>query len=156
MYKIYEIVRDVILVISVAAVLFLGLLINVCNVHPLVVVSGSMEPEIMTGSLCFINYDDRNVDIGDVVAYESGDITVMHRVIDKTVDGYITKGDNNDTEDLAPVPQKHILGTEILNIPRLGYIIMSLRTPSGLITTITVVVAFIAIGIVLKLYYRMI
>ncbi len=37
-------------------------------------------------------------------------MTVTHRVIDITDEGYITKGDNNDDRDNMPVTDERIIG----------------------------------------------
>lgn len=101
----------------------------VCGIRPYIVMSGSMEPEIETGSICFIDGRNRDVRIGDIVAYKTGDITVIHRVISETDDGYITKGDNNDAADAAPVPAENISGKYYLEIPKLGYIAAAVKQP---------------------------
>lgn len=128
--RIYKIVQNVILIILLMVIISLGVLICIFNIRPLVVVSGSMEPAIMTGSLCFIDYSDnsdKDVAVGDIVAYKAGNITVTHRIIDVTSDGYITKGDNNDTADISPVTQEQIKGTYKFSIPNIGYWIKDVR-----------------------------
>ena len=62
MKKIYNIVRTTFLVISLAVILGTVTMLGL-NIHPYIIVSGSMEPAIMTGSLCFVNYNDRDVDV---------------------------------------------------------------------------------------------
>mgnify|MGYP004470620259 CR=1 FL=1 len=96
-----------------------------------VVVSGSMEPEIMTGSICLTDCRDKQIEKGDIIAYRLDDITVTHRVIGSTNDGYITKGDNNDTPDIAPVSEKQIIGKNIGSIKNAGYIVFFLRSKTG-------------------------
>lgn len=125
--RIYRIVQNGILITLLMVIISLGVLICVFNIRPLVVVSGSMEPKIMTGSLCFVNYNDRDVAVGDIVAYKAGDITVTHRIIDATQDGYITKGDHNDTADVSPVTQEQIKGIYKFSIPNIGYWIKDMR-----------------------------
>ena len=80
-----------------------------------VILSGSMEPSISTGSICFISGADRRGVPGKVVAYELKDHLVVHR-ISRCVSGgesFITKGDSNDTEDPIPVSAKQIRGRVI-------------------------------------------
>ena len=145
--RIYKIVQNVILAAAILIITILAVLIYTLHIHPYIVMSGSMEPDIKTGSLCFISCDDKDVDVGDVIAYKSGDMIVTHRIIDVTNDGYITKGDNNDTADLAPVPQNAVMGKAVFSIPRLGYLIMAIKTPRGVIITAAVLIVFILIGI---------
>ena len=125
--RIYRIVQNIILIMLLMVIISLGVLICIFNIRPLIVISGSMEPAIMTGSLCFVNYNDRDVDVGDIIAYKAGNITVTHRIIDVTSDGYITKGDNNDTADISPVTQEQIKGTYKFSIPNIGYWIKDVR-----------------------------
>lgn len=75
------------------------------------VVSGSMEPTIRTGAMCWVVPTDMDsVEVGDIVVYWSynrGDF-IIHRVIEKTEteDGepaVITKGDHNEVADGIPV-----------------------------------------------------
>ncbi len=74
--------------------------------RPALILTGSMEPYMMTNSLCLtkeIKSPD-DVEVGDVVSYHvntnDGDtLRVTHRVID-IVDGkFYTKGDNNRVSD---------------------------------------------------------
>ena len=92
------------------------------GIRPVVIMSGSMEPEIPTGSLCFVDTGDKVVEKGDIVMYRSADISVVHRLEDIASDGsFITKGDNNDTVDPRPVEKSCILGTAVFWVPVLGY-----------------------------------
>lgn len=96
----------------------------VFNLCPYVTLSGSMEPIIQTGSIAFINQNDTDVAVGDVVTFrmENGDL-VTHRLVDVDENGlYTTKGDANDTEDFAQVSQDQIVGTYAFSIPKLGYV----------------------------------
>ena len=75
------------------------------------VVSGSMEPVIMTDQFVLGKITDGDdVQIGDIIAYKEKGVlkrTIIHRVIEMyEEDGttyYIFKGDNNDERDPDPV-----------------------------------------------------
>ena len=77
---------------------FLGYSVNL-------VMSESMEPTIMTGDVVItkqIKFED--VEVGDIVVYkhtyENGNYkAIIHRVIGKTDDYLIFKGDNNQEQD---------------------------------------------------------
>ena len=88
-----------------------------------VILSGSMEPSISTGSICFISGADRRGVPGRVVAYELKDHLVVHRISGGDSDGqtFITKGDSNDAADPAPVSKEQIRGRVIGTVPYLGY-----------------------------------
>lgn len=104
--------------------------------QPMGILSGSMEPAYHVGGLVFIDTGARAEDIrtGDAIAYKlSEDMVVTHRVvaIDAAGRSFTTKGDANNTEDLAPVPFDGLIGKAVLHIPRAGYILMNLSTPKG-------------------------
>ena len=80
----------------------LFLILYAFGIVPYVVLSGSMEPTIETGSVCFINkhadYDSIKED--DIIAFQmkNGPL-VTHRVVEVTDSGLTTKGDNNTDID---------------------------------------------------------
>lgn len=99
------------------------------------VVSGSMEPEIATGSLCIINTNTevKTLKEGDVIAFRSGSMEVTHRIVRVDQDGFITKGDANESEDAGVVPFEHVIGKNVLWIPYAGMILAYLKTVPGMI-----------------------
>lgn len=112
------------------------------GITPRIVTSGSMEPEIHTGSLCFINtnlkFDD--VAVGDVIAFQadSGN-EVAHRAMEITSEGIVTRGDANQREDAGYRTADTYVGKIVIVIPFLGYILSFLRTPIGIIGILTIV-----------------
>lgn len=124
MKKVFKIIDTVLFSCILAVALCLCVMIFFFHIKPVVVVSGSMEPEIPVGSLVFIDQRDQSVDPGDVLAYRIGDTMdtiIVHRVVDQNNDGtYITKGDSNDTADPASVTKQQIVGKEIFCVPKAG------------------------------------
>lgn len=121
MKKVFKIIDTVLFSCVLAVALCLCVMIFFFHIKPVVVVSGSMEPEIPVGSLVFIDQRDQSVDPGDVIAYRIGDTMIVHRVVDQNNDGtYITKGDSNDTADPASVTKQQIVGKEIFCVPKAG------------------------------------
>ena len=113
------------LIAATGLLVFLGMAV-LLELRPVVILSGSMEPSISTGSICFISGADRRGVPGKVVAYEMKDHLVVHR-ISRCVSGgesFITKGDSNDTED---------------PIPYLGYGAVFLRSRAGILLTAAMV-----------------
>lgn len=106
--------------------------------------SGSMEPMIKTGSVIFV-LPSKNYEIGDVVTRqkEGSAITVTHRIIEQTSEGFITKGDANDADDPAPLTQSGIVGKFLFQIPYLGYPIAFARTAQGLVLLIIIPSLFV-------------
>ena len=111
-----------------------------------IVISGSMESEIKTGSIAFIskNIDYENIKEGDIISYDLGKTKVLHRVIDKNKEGLITKGDNNDVVDFGIVTRSQINGKYLFSIPLLGYMILFISKH------ILILVCLIVIFIVIK------
>ncbi|HLR67912.1 MAG TPA: signal peptidase I [Virgibacillus sp.] len=101
------------------------------------VLSGSMEPHIDTGSVISIRSVDKlnSFKKGDIITYQTNDDTlVTHRIVEVKNQGeqYITKGDNNDAPDIAPVLAQNIVGTYSgLQVPYLGYIVSFYNSPAG-------------------------
>lgn len=117
---------------SILVVLGLAVLLEL---RPVVILSGSMEPSISTGSICFISGADRGGAPGRIVAYELQDHLVVHRISSGDSDGqtFITKGDSNDAADPAPVSVEQIRGRVIGSVPYLGYGVLFLRSRKGVV-----------------------
>lgn len=119
--------------LTTAAVISTGILFipKLAGVRPYVILSSSMEPAIRTGSLIFVNTRDRKAEEGDIVTFllgESGqEVVVTHRIHCVTDQGYITKGDHNDTVDPALLTKERMIGTCIGALPGAGYAAAALR-----------------------------
>lgn len=106
------------------------LLLHLFGVQTYIVMSGSMEPEIHTGAIALIDTTDRYVTTGDIVAYRMGEgddeILITHRIMERTEEGFITKGDANESPDDKAVSQDQIVGTCVGSVPKAGYAIDTL------------------------------
>lgn len=96
-----------------------------------VVISGSMEPEIRVNDMVVVHEED-SYSVGDIITYENGDSVVTHRIIAENTEGYTTKGDHNNTEDMYPVPKDSVIGRVAYVVPGIGLFIQFLRTPLGM------------------------
>lgn len=117
------------------------------RISPYTVLSGSMEPVIRTGSLCYIDrtavFDE--VENGDVIAFERMDGNcVLHRATRKEAGKIRTKGDANGAEDLAAVNRENFLGKEVCSIPYLGYVTVFLQKKEGKAAVVVAAVFFLA------------
>ena len=119
---------------TLGIILIAGGILFAMGIKPSITVSGSMEPEIKTGSLCFVNtrasfYD---VEEGDVIAFETptGGM-VTHRVIGAEEGGIvlITKGDNNEISDGPTTSVENFRGETLFSIPYLGYAVAAIQKP---------------------------
>ncbi len=116
------------------------------GIKPAVVISGSMEPEIKTGSLILIDEKDKDVKPGDIIAFRAGELEAAHRVAGTAEDGYVTKGDSNKTVDPGIVTIDMIRGKVIMDIPRLGYAVRWCSTLPGMLFLLAAAAGIIAAG----------
>lgn len=110
---------------------------------PFIVLSGSMEPEIMTGDIAIIKECQTNkLKVGDIIAFRSGDAVITHRIIEiakeKNETVFYTKGDNNNVEDKYPVYVDEVEGVFKYRIPQLGNFAMFVQTTVGTITVVLI------------------
>lgn len=106
----------------------------------MVVLSGSMEPAIRTGSLVVIK-PEKNYIKKDIVTYQDltkSKTTITHRIFEASGSAYITKGDANKMPDTAKIFPKQILGRVIFIIPFFGYLVNFTKTREGLIFLIII------------------
>ncbi|KAL8465676.1 hypothetical protein ACS0TY_034958 [Phlomoides rotata] len=101
-----------------------------------VVLSESMEPGFARGDILFLNMGRDPIRAGDIVVYniDNREIPIVHRVIEvherrdtREVD-ILTKGDNNDDDDIslyAPgqrwLQRQHIMGRAVGFLPYVGW-----------------------------------
>lgn len=110
--------------------------------RPAVVLTPSMRPTIIPGSLVLVkSVDTDTIKEGDVIMFwptsegESGksdEISVTHRVVKVVVlsDGkrqFITKGDNNSSNDTAPIPESQVIGKIGMVIPYVGVVFLFIK-----------------------------
>jgi signal peptidase I len=91
--------------------------------NPLVVISGSMEPTLKVGGLLYYEEIDINdFKEKDILVYELKDHIISHRVVEHLDNGFITKGDANNSYDSSIVSDNQVLGRGTnWSIPLLGY-----------------------------------
>lgn len=105
-------------------------------IQPLVVISGSMEPEIMTGDLLVATkVPADSLEVGDVVSLPSAltDTLVTHRITAiEAADGAHTitmKGDNNDFSDALDYAVTGEVWKPAVQLPGWGTAIMRMTSP---------------------------
>lgn len=92
-----------------------------------VVLSGSMEPTIRIDDLIIVT-EQEDYQENDIVAYQSGNMVVVHRIIEVEPDTVITQGDANNAPD-APIRKEMIKGKVVHWIPGAGRIARLLKSP---------------------------
>lgn len=103
------------------------------------VLSGSMEPEIKTGSIIAVKpgVDSTQIKKGDVITFKIDEKNlVTHRVINVVKKGnrvmYRTKGDNNHSADMNAVLSENVVAEyHGFTIPYIGYIINFINSKNG-------------------------
>ena len=127
----------------------LFLILYILGIVPYVVLSGSMEPSIETGSVCFINKHAKFEDIKekDVIAFKMKDGTlVTHRAIEINDSGIVTKGDNNKDVDNNIVTKGNFVGKNLFWIPKVGYVIKAFQTTTGRIIAAALILLLLVSG----------
>lgn len=114
-----------------------------------VVMSGSMSGTIEVNDLV-INRKEDVYEVGDVVTFDDGSALVTHRIVEKTKDGYITKGDANNGADGETITAEYIVGRVILVIPGIGLLIAYLKTTPGLVCLLIIGFLLIAMPILFR------
>lgn len=105
---------------------------------PFIVLSGSMEPSIMTGDMVFVKETDPDsLKVGDVIAYKSGRAVVTHRIVEvKSENGetrYVTQGDANNAADQSLVKPADVEGIYQRRVAGAGNLAMFMQTTTGMI-----------------------
>ena len=114
------------------------------------VLSGSMEPKFYPGDIVVVKHKDKtDIKLNDIVTYKDSDgVVITHRIIEETPQGYITKGDNNNTEDADILTKDNIIGEVKFSIPKIGYIMNFLSKPA------VVAVEMILLAGIIFFYYK--
>ena len=119
---------------------------------PLIVLSGSMEPDIKSGDLIICKQiDSEQVKVGDVIAFfdpeSSSNSVLTHRVVELVEEdgalSYKTKGDANNTADRELVPSDKLVGLYQFKLSGVGNIAMFMQTPVGLIICVVLPLALL-------------
>lgn len=116
---------------------------------PFIVLSGSMEPEILVGDLVVTKeIAPEDITVGNVISYRTEeDIVVTHRVMEVLAqDGpsFLTKGDANEGMDASAVSADEVEGLYIWRAEKLGRLALFIQTPLGMLVFVVVpMLAFI-------------
>lgn len=154
MEKFVKVVTIIVLVILIPIIFVNGVIIADSVIHPdevpsffgwkpFIVLSGSMETEIMTGDLVVTKeINTSKLKEGDIIAFKKDGYVTTHRIKSiENVDGetrYITKGDNNNVEDEGYVTEDMVEGIFKSKITGLGNLAMFVQTPSGMVIALSI------------------
>lgn len=146
-YQIYQICLPLIIFVFILLAL-VNLVPRFFGIKPFVVLSGSMEPDIPTGAVVFVDTRaaPEQMHVGDVITYQINNTNVTHRIVAETTSSVTTKGDANAQADFSPVPRDCILGLVLFNIPCLGFIYTAISQP----VFITVLSLLLAVNLIIE------
>jgi len=151
MSSIRGIVKDIIIVATCIAVIWIGLTAYFGAQNPFYVVSsGSMYPNLLEYDIIVISghvlFED--VKIGDIIVFDrpkDHDKVIVHRVVAVVDDDPLTlrtKGDNNTSSMVGtdyPITEEEYKGTVIHVIPQVGYITKILQPPINYIVIAVII-----------------
>lgn len=137
--KVWNIFTSILIaIVVVIAILLAGM--RLIGYDVFTVLSGSMEPEIHTGSVVYVkDVDYKELKVGDVITYMLDEDTIStHRIVevipdeeDPDVIRFKTKGDANASADGTPVHCQNVIGSPQFSIPYLGYVASFIKEPPG-------------------------
>ena len=137
--------RTICIVAGVCIVILVSLLLS--GLRLCVIQSGSMEPTIPTYSVCLVTtrvaYGDLSV--GDIVVYtrRSDGQQIVHRIVDITDAGAVTRGDANQTDDGVSVTPDNLYARYIAHIPGGARVFNVILSPMGLAVVLLLAAALI-------------
>lgn len=117
---------------SVLSIGIIWFAVGVFPVRPMVIATGSMEPQIYAGDMVLVKrIPSKELKVGDIIQYKSGNIYIFHRIIETVEEKqelkYRTKGDNNSISDHELVTAENIRGKVVYTVPKIGWPVILLK-----------------------------
>lgn len=145
-----------IIAVVLVLVVLIGFLPQLFGFKPYTVISGSMEPKYLVGSLIYVRrVPSEEIDVGDPVTFTMGGKTITHQVIeaDRAADTFITKGIANQNTTEGPIPYSDIIGkASDFSIPYAGYAFTFLSSLTGKILLLCAVGVLILLVLLEKIF----
>lgn len=138
--KVWNLFTTIVLILVVTLVVLLAG-VRLIGFEVFSVLSGSMEPALSVGSLVYVkDVDPASLKPGETITYMVNDsVVVTHRLVEVVEDPdepgtlwFRTKGDANDSADMALVHYRNVIGRAMFAIPYLGYVANYIQSPPGL------------------------
>lgn len=108
----------------IVAALFVAIVLPLpFGIKPSIVMTGSMEPTVPTGSIAWIdqNFTEDDLEVGTIAVYEPKlGVEVMHRIVAVDGDTFTFQGDNNASPDLAAPTAENVEGVYLFHVPEAG------------------------------------
>ena len=149
--KILNVFQSIEVVIAVI-ILILMLLPKLLGISTAAVQTGSMEPNVHVGALVYYKeVDTDEIEKDDIIAFEYGNMLIMHRVYEVRDEYFITKGDANDVVDSKYVYFDEVKGKVLFNIPYIGNIAYGIQGNKLIYILIGIIILNIIISIVISI-----
>lgn len=155
-YLLTKIVNILLYIIIIPVIIFNFTLIAKSFINPnktpdffgyknFIIVSGSMEPTIMTGDAIFVKEVPQNeLEVNDIISFQDNGIITTHRIIEIIEENgtikYKTKGDHNNTEDKEKVAYEKIEGKYQFKINGFGIVLEILQSKLTLVVLIGIII----------------
>ncbi|MBR3835749.1 MAG: signal peptidase I [Clostridia bacterium] len=133
---------------------------SVLGFSVLQVSTGSMEPELMTGSIVVVKKTDaQKLKVGDIISFYSTDVNILGKVNTHRIEKieyesgtshlpvFTTKGDANDDVDRAKVHSMNVVGKVVYDLGTVsGSVISVFQNPNVVFFVIVLPLIFITFG----------
>ncbi len=121
--------RIITIILIILMLSMVALTSGIFKIYSISIGSGSMEPELDVGDVVVISKTNEQeieeLEVGDILVFEHTNKIVVHRIIEINREEedtkFITKGDNNFTQDSWFVTKDMIVGKVLFKIKYIGY-----------------------------------
>lgn len=119
---------------------------SIGDIMPMIITSGSMEPEINVGDIILSKkVDSKDIQDGDIISFwdpENSKHIITHKVIKIYTENnetyFLTMGTYTGSEDQIPVNSNLLVGKYVGRIRWIGGLALFMQTPLGLITCLLI------------------
>ena len=116
----------------------------------MIVKTGSMYPSLKPADLIIIK-TQKEYKINDIITFEDGNSFTTHRIVEVVENGFITKGDFNNTPDNSIVVQEDVEGKVVGRVGEVGNVVKFATSTYGLICIALGGVSVVIIGYVINI-----
>lgn len=118
---------------------------HIFGIYMFNIVSESMEPTFYKNDLAVVkSCEVEKLEKGDIITFQQEDRIISHRIIGIIKENgekkFITKGDNNEVEDVEPIEMQNIYGKVEFIIPKIGKIVNYIQNVKGFINVLIIIV----------------
>lgn len=118
---------------------------HIFGIYMFNIVSESMEPTFYKNDLAVVkSCEVEKLEKGDIITFQQEDRIISHRIIGIIKENgekkFITKGDNNEVEDVEPIEIQNIYGKVEFIIPKIGKIVNYIQNVKGFINVLIIIV----------------